>query len=167
MIDNMIIRIAICFSYTYTDLKTTEYTESNKNKTTLRVTVALSTLQCSLSPELILNSSCSHHTYRTLESCHLELGTKKKVPNCMSRIKFWCIFRGISFVHDRLKESFFLSRPAKNTCRSCCILFVSKLFLRRRKIYSLLEYLVKNASVHVTDENIVSLHMSRFSATAQ
>ena len=79
MIDNMIIRIAIWFSYTYTDMKTTEYTESNKNKTTLRVTVALSTLQCSLSPE----------------------------------------------------------------------------------------YLVKNASVHVTDENIVSLHMSRFSATAQ
>ena len=84
----------------------------------------------------------------------------------MSRIKFWCIFRGISFVHDRLKESFFFLAP-KNTCRSCCILFVSKLFLRRRKIYSLLEYLVKNASVHVTDENIVSLHMSWFCATAQ
>ena len=43
MIDNMIIRIAIWFSYTYTDMKTTEYTESNKDKTTLRVTVALST----------------------------------------------------------------------------------------------------------------------------
>lgn len=108
MIVNMIIRIAIWFSHTYTDMKTIEYTESNKNKTTMRVTVAVSTLQCNLSPELILNSSCS---YWTLESCHLELGTKKKVPNCMSKVKFWCIFGGISFVHHRLKESFFLSRP--------------------------------------------------------
>lgn len=165
MIVNMIIRIAIWFSHTYTDMKTIEYTESNKNKTTMRVTVALSTEQplTRINIKLILIS----HTYWTLESCNLELGTKKKVPNCMSGIKFWCIFRGISFVHDRLKESFFLSRPAKNTCRSCCILFVSRLFLRRRKIYSLLEYLVKNASVHVTDEHIVSLHMSWFCATAQ
>ena len=44
MIVNMIIRIAIWFSHTYTDMKTIEYTESNKYKTTMRVTVALSTL---------------------------------------------------------------------------------------------------------------------------
>ena len=40
MIVNMIIRIAIWFSHTYTDMKTIENTESNKNKTTMRVTVS-------------------------------------------------------------------------------------------------------------------------------
>ena len=61
MIVNMIIRIAIWFSHTYTDMKTIEYTESNKNKTTMRVTVALSTEQplTRINIKLILIS----HTY--------------------------------------------------------------------------------------------------------
>lgn len=166
MIVNMIIRIAIWFSYTYTDMKTIEYTESNKNKTTMRVTVALSTLQCSLSPELMLNSTCSHHTYWTLESRHLELGTKKKVPNCVSRVKFWCIFRGISFLQWWIKRIFFSFSPLKTPAGVVVSCLLARV-LRRRKIYSLLEYLVKNASVHVTDEKIVSLYMSWFCATAQ